>query len=86
MFLTPRIALVRNLAVSLFNGAISLIILLIAPMGLVGVITNTLMITIASFLNASFCDRIVVFLQNTKARNALFSKTGFESGSLEKNQ
>ena len=65
MFLSPRTAFIRNLAVAVFNGAISLIILLIAPMGLAGVITNTLLITVASFLNAAFCDRIVIFLQNS---------------------
>lgn len=86
MFLSPRIALIRNLAVALFNGAISLIILLIAPMGLAGVITNTLMITIASFLNASFCDRVVIFLQNPNARNAFFSQTGVDESSLHQNQ
>jgi len=64
MFLSPRIALVRNLAVALFNGAIALVILLIAPMGLAGVITNTVMIAIASFFNATACDRVVLFLQS----------------------
>lgn len=64
MFLSPRIALVRNLAVALFNGAIALVILLIAPMGLAGVITNTVMIAVASFFNATACDRIVLFLQS----------------------
>ncbi|AFZ43525.1 hypothetical protein PCC7418_1327 [Halothece sp. PCC 7418] len=63
MFLSPRVALVRNLAVALFNGAIALVILLIAPMGLAGVITNTVMIAVASFFNATACDRIVLFLQ-----------------------
>ncbi|MDR9404895.1 MAG: CRISPR-associated protein Csx18 [Halothece sp. Uz-M2-17] len=64
MFISPRIALVRNLAVAGFNGLIALVILLIAPMGLAGVITNTLMITVASFFNATACDRIVLFLQS----------------------
>jgi len=64
MFLSPRIALVRNIAVAGFNGLITLVILLIAPMGLAGVITNTIMITVASFLNATACDRVVLFLQS----------------------
>lgn len=64
MFLSSRIALVRNLAVALFNGLIALVILLIAPMGLAGVITNTVMIAVASFFNATACDRIVLFLQS----------------------
>ncbi len=63
MLLSPRIALVRNLAVATFNGAVTLMILLIAPMGLAGVISNTLIVTIASFLNATACDRVVLFLQ-----------------------
>jgi hypothetical protein len=65
MFLSPRVAFVRNLAVAGFNGAITLIILLIAPMGLAGVITNTLMIATASFFNATACDRIVLYLQGS---------------------
>jgi hypothetical protein len=65
MFLSLRVALVRNLAVAMFNGAITLIILLIAPMGLAGVITNTLMIAVASFLNATACDRVVRYLQGS---------------------
>ena len=65
MFLSPRIALVRNLAVAMFNGAITLIVLLIAPMGLAGVITNTLMIAVASFFNATACDRVVRYLQGS---------------------
>ena len=69
MFLSPRIALVRNLAVAGFNGAVTLVILLIAPMGLAGVITNTVMIMIASFLNATACDRIVLFLQSSQNPN-----------------
>jgi len=73
MFLSPRIALVRNLAVALFNGLIALVILLIAPMGLAGVITNTLMITVASFCNATACDRIVLFLQSGQNSAQSFS-------------
>jgi len=38
--------------------------LLIAPMGLAGVITNTVMIAVASFFNATACDRVVLFLQS----------------------
>jgi len=65
MFLSSRVALVRNVTVAGLNGAITLIILLIAPMGLAGVITNTLMIAIASFFNATACDRVVLYLQGS---------------------
>jgi len=38
MYITPRAAQVRNLAVASVNGTITLIILLIAPLGLFAVI------------------------------------------------
>lgn len=42
MYLTPKTAFVRNLAAAILNGTITLIILLIAPLGLLAVIVNTL--------------------------------------------
>jgi hypothetical protein len=62
MYISSRAALVRNLAVAILNGSITLIILLIAPMGLAGVITNTLLITVSSFFNACLGDGLVRFL------------------------
>lgn len=73
MFLSARIAFVRNIAVAGFNGLIALVILLIAPMGLAGVITNTVMIAVASFLNATACDRVVLFLQSAQNSSGSFS-------------
>jgi hypothetical protein len=65
MYFSPRAAFIRNLAVAGLNGSITLIILLIAPMGLAGVIANTLMVTVASFFNATFIDRVALFLQGS---------------------
>jgi len=42
--------LLLQLLVSLFNGAIALVLLLIAPLGLAAVITLTLLITASTFL------------------------------------
>ncbi len=62
MYFSHRAALVRNLSVALLNGGITLIILLIAPLGLAAVIINTLLVTIASFANATAGNSIVRFL------------------------
>ncbi|MEY2977464.1 MAG: CRISPR-associated protein Csx18 [Prochlorotrichaceae cyanobacterium] len=58
-----RAALVRNILVAGTNGTITLIILLIAPLGLAAVIMNTALVTVASFLSGQAADRVVGFLQ-----------------------
>jgi hypothetical protein len=62
MYISSRAILIRNLSVSVANGIITLIILLIAPLGLAAVIINTLLITVASYFTATAADRIVGFL------------------------
>lgn len=82
--LSSRAALIRNLAVSALNGSITLIILLIAPMGLAAVITNTLLVTAASFVNATFCDRIVQFLQPSSPNIERVTLNSSPSNSIDK--
>lgn len=79
MYLSSRVALVRNLAVALANGGVTLIILLIAPMGLAGVIANTLLVTLASFLNAMAGDQIIRFLQFPSSRHREVPRQPLES-------
>lgn len=68
MQVTPQAALVRNLLVALANGGITLIILLIAPLGLAAVIINTLLVTVASYFVGTTADRVVGYLsQGTSA-------------------
>lgn len=62
-----RTALVRNVLVSGTNGAITLIILLIAPLGLTAVIMNTALVTLATFFTSQTADRVVGFLQNDRS-------------------
>ncbi|PPJ62839.1 CRISPR-associated protein Csx18 [Cuspidothrix issatschenkoi] len=71
MYISHRAALVRNLGVATCNGAITLIILLIAPLGLTAVIINTLLVTLASFINAAAGDRIVRFLQPAQIKTII---------------
>lgn len=63
MYISPRAALVRNVSVSLINGCITLIILLIAPMGLAAVIINTMLVTVATCIVTIAADWVMVFLK-----------------------
>lgn len=71
MYISHRAALVKNLSVALLNGGITLIILLIAPLGLAAVIINTLLVTLASFINATAGDNIVLFLQPNQIKTMI---------------
>jgi hypothetical protein len=62
MYLSSRAAQVRNLSVATINGSITLVILLIAPLGLTAVIINTLLVTVASYVTATAADGIVRYL------------------------
>jgi hypothetical protein len=65
-YLTPKAAKVRNISVSVANGAISLIILLIAPLGLLAVIVNTLLIIASTYVVTTASDRIIMYLQRDR--------------------
>jgi len=67
MVVSQRAALVRNVLMSGTNGAITLVILLIAPLGLAAVWINTLLVVAASFGTATLSDRIILFLQQGNA-------------------
>ncbi|MDF5706668.1 MAG: CRISPR-associated protein Csx18 [Nostoc sp. S4] len=71
MYISPRAALIRNFGVALLNGAITLIILLIAPLGLAAVIINTILVTVASFVNATAGDAVVKFLQPSQIKTMI---------------
>ena len=70
-FLTDKVARVRNISVSAANGIISLSILLIAPMGLLAVIVNTLLIVAATYGCLTASDRILVYLLRDERRDSL---------------
>ncbi|SKB15325.1 exported hypothetical protein [Planktothrix sp. PCC 11201] len=65
MHIYNRRIVTRNFAIAIVNGVITLIILLIAPLGLTAVISNTFLVTVASFFTATFADRIVQLLQSS---------------------
>ncbi len=74
MYFSRRSALVRNLAVALVNGAVTLVILLIAPLGLMAVIINTALVMMATYATATIGDRVLRYLQaDTPLRGELIS-------------
>ncbi|GAA6614991.1 CRISPR-associated protein Csx18 [Scytonema sp. NUACC26] len=63
MYVSSRVSTIRNTLVSVFTGGITLIILLIAPLGLAAVIINTLLVTLTTFAVSSVADRVLVWLE-----------------------
>jgi hypothetical protein len=63
MYISPRTAFTRNSLVSIGTGSITLVILLIAPLGLAAVIINTFLVTAATFAVSTFADRVLLWLQ-----------------------
>ncbi|MDV3000134.1 MAG: hypothetical protein N5P05_001740 [Chroococcopsis gigantea SAG 12.99] len=71
MYISKKGAFLRNCAAAAINGTITLIILLIAPMGLLAVIVNTLLITVSTFVVCSFGDNVIMWLsRGTLANNS----------------
>lgn len=62
MYLSTRAQQLRNLLVAISTGSITLIILLIAPLGLAAVIMNTLLVAIATYVVSSVADRVSAWL------------------------
>jgi hypothetical protein len=75
MYFSHRAAQVRNISVAGVNGAITLGILLVAPLGLAAVIVNTLMVTIATYATATAADLVVQFLQGDAKRVEVLSQS-----------
>lgn len=73
MYISSRAAIARNISVSAINGLITLIILLIAPLGLAAVIMNTLLVTASSFAVATAGDRVARWLQSPQQAEILSS-------------
>ena len=67
MMISPHTAKIRNGVVAGTNGAITLVILLIAPLGLAAVIMNTVLVTLATFFTSQTADRVIRFLQHDRS-------------------
>ena len=63
MYISRRSATFRNVSISTVNGGITLIILLIAHLGLAAVIINTLLVAVSTYIVASAADRVILWLE-----------------------
>jgi hypothetical protein len=66
MYLSNRASQVRNASIAGINGTLTLVILLIAPLGLAAVIINTVLVTIATFATATVVDRVILSMQRDR--------------------
>jgi hypothetical protein len=73
MYITSRASTIRNFSLAVVNGTITLIILLIAPLGLSAVIFNTFLVTVATFFASLVTDQIVRYLQPSRAQELQIS-------------
>jgi hypothetical protein len=80
MYISPRSAFIRNCAVSGINGTITLVILLIAPLGLLAVIVNTFLITLSTFIVVSVGDRVVMWLWRDRLPDGVSRRYGITYG------
>ena len=64
MYMSWRAAQLRNAVVSVTCGGVTLVILLIAPLGLAAVLINTLLVAFSVYSVGNLADRVVarVFL------------------------
>jgi hypothetical protein len=81
LVITAKGAFIRNLATALINGTITLILLLIAPLGLAAVIFNTILVTLSTFVVNSLGDRVVQWLLVTDSNRHQFRATSPPYGS-----
>jgi hypothetical protein len=83
MYISTRARRTRNALVAVSNGSITLIILLIAPLGLAAVIINTLLVTVATYAVSSIADRVIAWL-SPPGRAELLSESAPQQRSLRR--
>lgn len=79
MYISPEAAQLRNRLVAAITGSLTLIILLIAPLGLAAVIVNTLLVTVTTYGVSQTADRMILRLQGktTKTPDKSLSRRRF---------
>lgn len=71
MLISCKGSLIKSIAVGFFNGLITLVLLLIAPLGLAAVITNTIAVSICSLAVTMAFDLITMWLLKSPVSNFL---------------
>lgn len=62
MYISSKATFIRNLSASIINSLITLVLLLIAPLGLATVITNTIAVGVSTFIVCTSLDLVTVWL------------------------
>lgn len=83
MYISIRAQQLRNILVGICSGCITLIILLIAPLGLAAVIINTLLVTVATYAISSVADWVITWLL-PDSRAELLSESKQKQNSLRR--
>ena len=81
MYISMRAQQLRNILVGISSGCITLIVLLIAPLGLAAVIINTLLVTVATYALSSVADWVITWLL-PDSRAELLSESKQKQNSL----
>lgn len=74
----------RNMITALLNGAATLMILLIAPLGLAAVITNTILVMIASYFGGEVTDFVIGALRGEDIDVELLPRERSSSSAMER--
>lgn len=85
MYISTHAQQLRNMMVAISTGSITLIILLIAPLGLAAVFINTLLVTVATYAVSSVADRVIGWL-SPPTQAELLSQSNPNSTNLRRQQ
>lgn len=76
MYFSNQSMQVRNVSLAVINGSITLIILLIAPLGIVAVWINVALVAAATYATAIAADRVMLYLQGSTQSPGLRAQQG----------
>jgi uncharacterized membrane protein len=68
MYFSRRSIQVRHISLSIVNASITLVILLIAPLGIMAVLINTALVGFATYVTGMVGDRVILYLQEDSRR------------------
>jgi hypothetical protein len=86
MLISWKGGLIKSIAIAFINGLITLILLLIAPLGLAIVITNTIIIAFSSFMVSIVFDFITIWLLKSPNNKFFDVPYGNKIGQTKKNK
>lgn len=84
MLISCKGSLIKSLAVAFFNGLVTLALLLVAPLGLAAVITNSIAVFLTTLVVTMAFDLITVWLLKSSVNNFLdYPYQDFKMGAIQ---